>query len=82
VEGRRGGPTPPRLRQLVADGFFRHVEAVITPVRMEQVIDRIVAREIDAYTAAEQIVQEAISAGTARTDTSLAAASPPPVTRG
>jgi len=71
-----------RLRQLLADGFLRHVEAVLTPVRMEHVVDRIAAREIDAYAAAEELLREAIAGDTAAARANVAAASPPPVKRG
>jgi LAO/AO transport system kinase len=71
-----------RLRQLVADGFLRHVEAVITTARMEQVVDRMASREIDAYAAAEQILRETIAVDTARGGTNVPAGLPPAVKRG
>lgn len=56
-----------RLKQLIADGFLRHVEAVITPGRMEQAIDRIAARELDVYSAANEILRDALAARGAAT---------------
>jgi LAO/AO transport system kinase len=55
---RRGHVT--RLRQLIADGFLRHVEAVMTPARMEQTIERIAARELDVYSAADEILSDTL----------------------
>jgi LAO/AO transport system kinase len=49
-----------RLRQLLADRLLRYVERVITPARMEQTIDRVAVREIDIYSAADQILRETI----------------------
>jgi LAO/AO transport system kinase len=50
-----------RLRQVVTDGFLRHVEAVIPAAQMEQTIDRIAARELDVYSAANGILREALA---------------------
>jgi len=81
VERRKRRGYAARLRHLVADGFLRHVDVMMTPLRMEQLVDRIAAREIDAYTAADQILRETTADRRAAAGTN-AVASPPPVKHG
>ncbi len=50
-----------RLRQLIADGFLRHVDTVIPAARMEQTLDRVAAREIDVYSAAREMLRDALT---------------------
>jgi LAO/AO transport system kinase len=50
-----------RLRQLLADAFLRHVDRVTPAARMEQTIDRIAARELDVYSAANEILRNALA---------------------
>jgi LAO/AO transport system kinase len=47
-----------RLRQLVAASFLRRVETLLTPERIDRIVDRIVAREIDVYSAADEILRD------------------------
>jgi LAO/AO transport system kinase len=47
-----------RLRQIVAASFLRHMEDTLTPERIDRLVDRIASREIDVYSAADQIARE------------------------
>jgi LAO/AO transport system kinase len=50
-----------RLRELLEDRFLRHVEAsVLEPGEMDVVVDTIARRELDPYTAADQILARAL----------------------
>jgi len=50
-----------RLRELVADRFMRRLEQdVLRQGELEEIVDRIAARELDPYTAANDLLQRAI----------------------
>jgi LAO/AO transport system kinase len=50
-----------RLRELVADRFMRRLERdVLTPGELDAIVDRIAAREIDPYTAANDLLRRAV----------------------
>jgi LAO/AO transport system kinase len=50
-----------RLRQLVADRFMNRLETgVLDPGEFDALVDRIAAREIDPYTAADGLLQRAL----------------------
>jgi LAO/AO transport system kinase len=62
--GRRRVRAEFRLRELLGDRFLRHVEqAVLAPGEMEATLDRIAAREVDPYTAADGIMARALGRG-------------------
>jgi LAO/AO transport system kinase len=51
-----------RLRELLSDRFLDHVERrVLAPGELEAALDRIAAREMDPYTAADAILQRALA---------------------
>ena len=51
-----------RLRELLGRGFLQHLErAVLRPGELDQLLDRVTAREIDPYAAAEGVVQRALA---------------------
>jgi LAO/AO transport system kinase len=50
-----------RLKQMIAAGVLRYIEAVTPAARMEQTIDRIAAREVDVYSAATEILRDALA---------------------
>jgi len=53
-----------RLRELLGDRFLRHVEEhVLGPGEMDRTLDRMAAREIDPYTAADGILGRALQRG-------------------
>ena len=50
-----------RLRELLAQRFVEHVEGcVLREAELEQIIDRIAARVLDPYTAADEIMRRAL----------------------
>ena len=50
-----------RLRELVSHRFLDHLErAVLSPGELDAVVDRIAAREIDPYTAAQDLLNRAL----------------------
>ena len=50
-----------RLRELVSQRFMDHLERnVLKPGELAQVVDRIAAREVDPYTAANDLLQRAL----------------------
>jgi LAO/AO transport system kinase len=50
-----------RLRELVSHRFMDHLERnVLKPGELAQVVDRIAAREVDPYTAANDLLQRAL----------------------
>jgi LAO/AO transport system kinase len=50
-----------RLRELVAQRFMAHLERqVLTPGELGTIVDRIAAREVDPYTAANDLLNRAI----------------------
>ena len=72
--GVAGGKTPPtqvarrrtrseyRLRELVSHRFMEHLERdVLVPGELGAVVDRIVSREVDPYTAANELLNRALS---------------------
>jgi LAO/AO transport system kinase len=57
-----------RLRELVSRAFMAHLEQnVLGPGALEAVLDRIAARDIDPYTAADSLMRQAIGGAPART---------------
>jgi LAO/AO transport system kinase len=53
-----------RIRELVAQRFVRHVEgAVLSPGEFDAILDRIARRELDPYTAADEILARALGTG-------------------
>jgi methylmalonyl-CoA/ethylmalonyl-CoA epimerase len=53
-----------RLRELLGRGFLQHLErAVLEPGELDRLLDRVAAREIDPYAAAEGVVQRALRGG-------------------
>jgi LAO/AO transport system kinase len=48
------------LRAIVADQLVRRAEAAISSEKMDAYVDRIVSRETDPYTAAEEIVDQGL----------------------
>jgi LAO/AO transport system kinase len=58
---RRRGRSEQRLRELVARRFADHVErAVLGEGELAAIVDRVAARELDPYTAADAIVRRAL----------------------
>jgi LAO/AO transport system kinase len=58
---RRRARAESRLRELVGSRFLQHVEhRVLSAGEFEGMLDRIAARELDPYTAAQQILDRAI----------------------
>src|SRR5206468_12959237 len=54
---RRRARSEYRLRELVSHRFMDHLERhVLAPGEMDTMVDRIAARELDPYTAADQVV--------------------------
>jgi LAO/AO transport system kinase len=52
-----------RLRELLAERFARHVEtAVLAPGELPQILDRLANRELDPYTATDEIMARAVRA--------------------
>jgi putative protein kinase ArgK-like GTPase of G3E family len=50
-----------RLRELLAQRFLQHVEAdVLADGEFGRILDRIAAREIDPYTAVDDIIKRAL----------------------
>lgn len=50
-----------RLRELLGHGFLRYVEAeVLEPGELATLLDRIAARDLDPYSAAEAVMQRAL----------------------
>lgn len=58
ISGRRRMRTESRLRTILADTVMRQVESRVASARMDLFVDRIVARTLDPYTAAEEILRE------------------------
>jgi LAO/AO transport system kinase len=55
--GRRRARAEWRVRELLAQRFVQHVEAeVLAPGEFDRMLDRIATRELDPYTAADDIV--------------------------
>jgi len=51
-----------RLRELVAHRFMAHLErSVLAPGELESLVNRVAAREVDPYTAANALVERAIA---------------------
>ena len=51
-----------RLRELLTERLLRHVDRVVPPSEMQHIVDDIVARRIDPYTAADAITNRTCSA--------------------
>ncbi len=50
-----------RLRELIAQRFLRHVESsVLSPGELSAMVDRIAARALDPYTAADEVLTRAL----------------------
>jgi LAO/AO transport system kinase len=58
ISGRRRMRTESRLRTILADTVMRQVESRVASARMDLFVDRIAARTLDPYTAAEEILRE------------------------
>jgi GTPase len=53
-----------RVRELIAQRFVQHVEAkVLAPGEFDAMLDRIARREVDPYTAADEILARALRVG-------------------
>jgi LAO/AO transport system kinase len=62
-EARRRSRCEYRLREILTDSFLAHVDRVILPPgELESIIDQIVARTLDPYTAAERVMKRAVGA--------------------
>ena len=46
-----------RLRELLSHQYLQHLERVLPPGELDRVIDRIAAREIDPYSAANELIE-------------------------
>src|SRR4029077_14501747 len=58
---RRRTRSESRLRELVSQRFMDHLERqVLTAGELGQIVDRIAAREVDPYTAANDLLKRAI----------------------
>src|SRR5436309_2937274 len=61
---RRTARSEYRLRELVSQHFMEHLERhVLAPGEMNGIVERIAAREVDPYTAADQLVQRTLRTG-------------------
>ena len=61
---RRKARSEYRLRELVSQHFMEHLERhVLAPGEMNGIVERIAAREVDPYTAADQLVQRTLRTG-------------------
>ena len=50
------------MRKLLAQHFLQHVETqVLSPGELERTFERIAAREIDPYTAADEILARVVA---------------------
>jgi LAO/AO transport system kinase len=57
-----------RLREILSRSFLQHLErAVLAPGELDSLLDRITAREIDPYAAADGVVQRALRGGSVGT---------------
>lgn len=54
-----------RLRELLGERFLRHVEGMLHASEMDAYIQRIAGRELDPYTAVDEIMTRALSAPSA-----------------
>ncbi len=62
--GRRRARAEYRLRELLSHRFVRHVEsAVLRPGEFDALLERIAARELDPYTAADGVFTRAVIGG-------------------
>jgi LAO/AO transport system kinase len=62
-EARRRSWCEYRLREILTDSFLAHVDrAILAPGELESIIDQIVARTLDPYTAAERVMKRAVGA--------------------
>ena len=60
-EARRRSRCEYRLREILTDSFLAHVDrAILAPGELESIVDRIVARTLDPYTAAGQVMKRAL----------------------
>ena len=51
-----------RLRELLSSRFWRRLERILPPGELDSVVDRIAAREIDPYAAADALMERASKA--------------------
>jgi LAO/AO transport system kinase len=58
VESRRRARVSTQLRSIVVHELLKRVESRLTDVQMERLVDRIAARALDPYTAAQEILRE------------------------
>ena len=69
---RRGAATRSeyRLRELVSHRFMEHLEReVLAPGELASIVDRIAARELDPYTAANELLARALATASIRQST-------------
>jgi LAO/AO transport system kinase len=60
-EARRRARCEYRLREILADRFLAHVDRqVLAPGELEAIVDQIVGRTLDPYTAAAQVMKRAV----------------------
>ena len=58
VDSRRRGRAEAQLRAILASRVMRRIESRITNLKLEEIIDRITARSVDPYTAADEVLAE------------------------
>jgi GTPase len=62
---RRHARSEYRLRELVSQHFMDHLEShVLKPGEMKAIVDRIAARDVDPYTAADQLLGRTLRSAT------------------
>jgi LAO/AO transport system kinase len=55
--------TAHRIRELIVEGFMRHLdEQVVSPAAMDAIVERVSERKLDPYTAARALLQQALAA--------------------
>jgi LAO/AO transport system kinase len=70
VGRRRRARFEARVRHLVAERLLRHVEQqALEPGAFARILDQVVATEVDPYTAAEEIVRQAVNTTSPPADT-------------
>jgi putative protein kinase ArgK-like GTPase of G3E family len=55
--------TAHRIRELIVEGFMRHLDQrVVSPDVMAAIVERVSERKVDPYTAAHELLQQALAA--------------------
>jgi LAO/AO transport system kinase len=55
-----------RLRDLVTSRLLRHVERTVPPDEFRRIVDAVAAREVDPYSAADQLVEQSLRTSESR----------------